>query len=95
MGRIKRNFRNLMETAETRLCTHAQAEYREFMQKCKDLVTEVDPFLGSLLVPKCQVLGYCNEGETCRFNGVRTKKEVMQVLTLLDQFGGEGVKKHC
>lgn len=64
-GRIKRNFRNLMETSHIRLCTKAQSEYRQFMQECKKLVTEVDPFLGSLLVPKCGWYGYCNEVKGC------------------------------
>lgn len=79
-GRIKRNHRNLMETSMVRLCTHAQQEYRDFMLRCKALVTEVDPFLGELLQPKCVVNLYCNEKQSCRLNGVRTKDEVRKLL---------------
>lgn len=64
-ARIKRNFRNLMETSHIRLCSKAQSEYRQFMKECKKLVTDVDPFLGSLLVPKCGWYGYCNERDGC------------------------------
>lgn len=79
-GRIKRNFRNLLETSMIRLCSHAQEEYREFMEECKRLVTLVDPFLGSLLVPKCEYYGYCNEAKSCRRNGVLTKEEALRKL---------------
>lgn len=75
-GRIKKNFRALMETAGLRLCSHAQAEYREFMQECKRLVTGVDPFLGSLLVPRCEYFGYCPEvRKPC--GHMKTKAEVL------------------
>lgn len=86
-ARIKRNFRNLLETAEIRLCSKAQHEYRVFMQECKRLVTQVDPFLGELLQPKCVRLMYCNEHDSCRYNGALTKAEVKE---LIDKHKKEG-----
>lgn len=86
-ARIKRNFRNLLETAEIRLCSKAQHEYRFFMQECKRLVTQVDPFLGELLQPKCVRLMYCNEYDSCRYNGALTKAEVKE---LIDKHKKEG-----
>jgi len=77
-ARIKRNFRNLMETAMIRLCTKAQAEYRVFMSECKTLVAAVDPYLASLLVPKCQVYLYCNENEPC--GDTISKKEAQGLI---------------
>ena len=78
-GRIKKNFRNLLETAEVRLCQKTQAEYRDFMMQVKELVTDVDPFLSSLLQPKCKRLMYCNETEGC---GAYLSKEIAKKLIL-------------
>lgn len=87
MGRIKRNFRNLMETSMIRLCSHAQTEYREFMYKCKELVSEYDPFLGSLLVPKCKIYMFCNERRngkpnSCGLDNVLTKEQVKEAIKI-------------
>jgi flavin-dependent thymidylate synthase len=76
-ARICRNFRNLMETALIRMCTHAQREYREFMALTKEAVTQVDPFLAEFLVPKCTWYGYCNEARSCHLDGAPTKTEVL------------------
>jgi thymidylate synthase (FAD) len=80
-ARLKRSFRNLMETSMNRLCTHTQAEYRDIMWKMKELVTEeVDPFLGELLQPKCQVQLFCNEKDCCGYKGALTKEEVKKAI---------------
>lgn len=81
LGRIKRNFRNLIETAMIRLCSHAQTEYRTFMVKCKEQVAGIDPFLSTLMVPKCKVVLYCNEKKRCcRLDGALTKDEVRALI---------------
>lgn len=64
-GRIKKNFRAWMETSHQRLCSRTQAEYREFMQEVKGQITGMDELLGSLLIPKCEWLGYCTERNGC------------------------------
>lgn len=74
-GRIKKNLRAWMETAHQRLCSKTQWEYREFMQTVKELITKEDAFLGSLLVPKCEWLGYCPEENGC--GRKRPKKDVI------------------
>jgi thymidylate synthase (FAD) len=80
-ARIKRNFRNLMETSLIRLCSHAMEEYREFMWLCKDEVKKVEPFLADLLVPECEYLGYCKQTKgCCHRNGVMQKSEALCIL---------------
>lgn len=79
-GRLKRNFRNLMETAMIRLCTHAQKEYRDFMWEIKKVVADLDPFLGEFLQPKCQVNLFCDEMECCGYKGALPKSEVKELI---------------
>lgn len=66
------NLRSLMHTANERLCTNAQKEYRQLMQKMCGLVVKEYPFLKDFLVPKCEVFGYCKEIKSC---GRRYKRE--------------------
>ena len=70
------NLRELMHIANERLCTCAQQEIRALVdsiikQICKEL-----PFLKEYLVPKCELLGYCNESSkrTC---GRKSLKKVV------------------
>jgi thymidylate synthase ThyX len=79
-ARIKRNFRNLMETSMIRLCAKTQHEYRLFMEEIKEQVAKVDPFLASFLVPECVVFGYCRQRKSCRRGGVFTKQEAFAIL---------------
>lgn len=65
-GRIKRNFRNLMETAMVRMCSRAQYEYGDFMFRVKYTLSDAGySFLSDLLKSQCQVLGYCAQGNPC------------------------------
>lgn len=74
--RIRKNFRNLVETSWQRMCTTTQPEYREVVKRMQECVKEVDPFLASFLQPKCEHLGYCPEvWSPC--GRMPTKKEVL------------------
>lgn len=55
------NLRELIHISNERLCTCAQSEIRKLIYlMTKEVVKELD-FLKPYLVPKCEVLGYCNE----------------------------------
>lgn len=63
--RISANVRSWVERAHARMCETTQPEYRQFMDKLKTAVREWEikndkkPFLSAILVPQCEVLGYC------------------------------------
>lgn len=71
------NLRELMHICELRLCTRAQEEIRIM---CNLIVKQVEKEYGkdiaSLLVPKCERLGFCTEHKCCgRKPSVKTIKE--------------------
>lgn len=74
--RVKTNLRSLIETGYNRLCSTTQWEYREFMALARDCIASQNSYLATLLVPKCNKLGYCPEvWEPCgKFPG---KQEVL------------------
>ena len=55
------NLRELMHVCNERLCTCAQEEIRTMVREMVEKVTKELPFLKKYLVPKCEMLGYCNE----------------------------------
>lgn len=59
------NLREMFHLANIRLCTNAQHEIRIMVKKMCDLVIEKEPWLAEHLVPKCEVLGYCDEIRSC------------------------------
>lgn len=59
------NLRELMHICNERLCTRAQKEIRELVQKMRNEVVGVCPELGKYLQPKCEILGYCREHKSC------------------------------
>ncbi len=59
------NLRELVHVVGIRTCVRAQWEIRRLFNRVKEVVTEVDPFLGGLLQIKCDRLGYCDERKTC------------------------------
>lgn len=72
----KRNLRNLMDMSHQRLCNRANWEYRKLMQ---DIVTELAALSEEwtyitehYFMPKCKMLGYCPEKNSC---GLVKKKE--------------------
>lgn len=55
------NIRELIHISNERLCTCAQAEIRTMVRMMvKEVLKQLD-FLTPYLVPKCEMLGYCNE----------------------------------
>lgn len=59
------NLRELMHICNLRLCTRAQAPIRQLFNMIKEEVTRRDKEIGNLLVPTCELLGYCKEGKSC------------------------------
>jgi thymidylate synthase (FAD) len=59
------NLRELMHMSNLRLCTRAQAEIRQLFQAIKKEVEARDERLASLLVPSCEVHGFCTEHQCC------------------------------
>lgn len=59
------NLRNLIHIAELRMCTRAQKPIRELFTAIADRLYEYDPWLGRLLKPQCERLGFCPEHNGC------------------------------
>jgi len=57
------NARALIQSARLRLCARAQWEIRSVFQKMREEIREVTPTVASAMVPKCEYLGYCDEGK--------------------------------
>ena len=63
----KINLRTLIDMSHQRLCTCAYWEYRELFKDLMKALTEYsaewDKIVKEYFVPKCEYLGYCNEGK--------------------------------
>lgn len=59
------NARELMHAAGLRLCLRAQWEIVHLFEHIKVAVDRVAPRIAQELVPKCYLLGYCDERESC------------------------------
>ena len=59
------NLRELMHVCALRLCNRASLEIRQLFQAIKAEVEKVEPRLGGLLVPSCEVHGICTEHQCC------------------------------
>lgn len=61
------NLRELMHICNERLCTCAQLEIRKLVNEIATQVIKDMPMSKKYLVPKCEVVGYCNElpGRSC------------------------------
>ena len=55
------NLRELMHICNERLCTCAQTEIRKLFNEITKQSIQHIPWLKRYLVPKCELLGYCNE----------------------------------
>lgn len=55
------NLRELMHICNERLCTCAQIEIRKLFNEIVKQSIQHIPWLKRYLVPKCELLGYCNE----------------------------------
>lgn len=58
---VSMNLRELIHICNERLCTCAQDEIRTLVREMVKEVVEQLSFLKDYLVPKCEMLGYCNE----------------------------------
>ena len=59
------NLRELMHVCNLRICNKAQTEIRQLFNLIKKEVETRDERLASLLMPKCEKLGYCDEHNSC------------------------------
>lgn len=59
------NFRELIHVCNLRLCTRAQKEIRQLFTLIKKEVEKIQPELATLLVPSCEVAGFCMEHKCC------------------------------
>lgn len=55
------NLRQLGHMCNERLCSTAQLPIRMLFKEITRQTVEVLPFMKNFLVPKCEMLGYCNE----------------------------------
>ena len=69
------NFRQLMHICNERLCTCSQTEIRKLFNEITKQFVEQCPWAKPYLVPKCEVLGYCNElpGRGCGRKPLKNK----------------------
>ena len=70
------NLRELMHICNERLCTCAQQEIRQLFMEIKKKTVAQLPFMSPYLVPKCEMLGYCNE-DSKRSCGRKYTKDVV------------------
>lgn len=59
------NLRELMHTCALRLCSRASLEIRSLFKAIKEEVKAKDERLSDLLVPTCEVHGFCVEHKCC------------------------------
>ena len=72
----KRNVRNVMDMSRQRMCTRAYWEYRElfddYLGELANYSEEWAEIIPMIMMPKCEMLGYCPEKYGC---GKYPKKE--------------------
>lgn len=73
---VRTNLRNLIDMSHQRECTRAYWEYRDFMRKLKEALSDYSPqwkyIVENYFKPKCELFGYCTERKSC---GRKPKKE--------------------
>lgn len=77
------NLRELMHVSNLRLCTRAQLEIRQLFQAIKKEVEAQDERLASLLVPSCEVHGFCVEHNCCE-----RKPQLKEVIEGYEKYKG-------
>ena len=98
---LRTNLRNFVDMCHTRLCSRAYWEFRQVMRDSIDSLCFYAPewdYLDKeerLFVPKCEVMGYCNESKSC---GRKIKREeydellkMAMVFKTLSKGGNEDV----
>ncbi|MGL5460792.1 MAG: FAD-dependent thymidylate synthase [Cetobacterium sp.] len=78
---LKINVRALEHLANVRMCTRALLEFRDFMEKLKVILGNLDEewewIVNTLMIPKCYKLGYCDEDYGC---GIKSKKKDIMII---------------
>lgn len=82
------NFRELMHICNLRLCTRAQKEIRELFGLIKKEVEKVDPRLAAMLVPSCEVQGFCQEHKCCG-----RKPSIKDLKVIYKEYKSETISK--
>lgn len=77
------NLRELRHICSLRLCTRAQLPIRQLFQAIKKEVEDKESRLGGLLVPSCEIQGFCLEHKCC---GRKPTKE--EVLVKYEKYKG-------
>lgn len=81
---VTMNCRELLHFFSERLCTNAQEEIRVLAKKMLKICQERLPEIFSKAGPKCQVLGYCNEGKrSC--HKAPLKSEVFNIYNMFKE----------
>lgn len=70
---LRTNLRNLIDMSHQRLCTRAYWEYRELMKDIMKALSEYSSewkeIVDKEFKPKCELLGYCTEHNSCGRKG--------------------------
>ena len=65
----KRNVRNVIDMSRQRMCSRAYWEYRELFNEYIETLTnyseEWNTLIALTMMPKCEMLGYCPEKNSC------------------------------
>ena len=72
------NLEALMRFGNMRCCSLAQPEMQELAWEIKYAIAEVNQYLGSLIVPMCEKLGYCVDSRSCK--KAISKEEAFKIL---------------
>lgn len=77
------NAQSLIDMAKLRLCSQASEGTRIVFRAVKEKISEVDPDLAQMMVPKCIYRGsICGEPRCCGFNGTpKFREELKQYLS--------------
>jgi thymidylate synthase (FAD) len=59
------DLRELIHAASLRLCSKSQWEIRFLFTLIKKEIAKSERYISTLLVPKCKVMEYCPEEESC------------------------------
>jgi thymidylate synthase (FAD) len=59
------DLRELIHAASLRLCNKSQWEIRSLFTLIKKEIAKSERFISTLLVPKCEVMEYCPEEDSC------------------------------
>lgn len=74
---VTMNLREIIHVCNIRLCKRAQKEIRDVFSIVANMITNDHSFLSDYLVPKCKMIGYCNEHKSCKM--IITKKELFNI----------------